>query len=253
MLLTAVVHDHQGVTLERRPRDALTVRLSLVGARWQNRFKLLALVLMLTDHIHYVFFSRQLGGVYWLSRLVFPIFALIVAQNLEYHHADPRRYMTRLLLYGMVAQPFYVVCFHAAQLNVMLTLASSIGVYTAMQTLKAREVFWAWRWGLALLVAASMAFLEFGWAGVLVVPVFAALMRRGAWWDWLAALVLAFGIVNLGAPWVMPLVALGLWGLASRFGRGDERRPATWLKHAFYGFYPVHLAIIAIVSTVIHH
>jgi TraX protein len=226
--------------------------ITSLSARTTGQLKTLALVLMLADHIHLVFFDRQLEWLYWLSRLVFPIFALIVAQNLELHRASPRRYISRLLVYGIVAQPFYWLCFHVQQLNVLFTLASSISAWWILETLKARGIHSALRLGLALLIAASLPFLEFGWAGVLAVPVFAALMRRGVWWDWLAALVLAFGIVNFGVPWVMPLVALTLWGLASRFGRGIERQPAAWLKHAFYGFYPAHLAAIAIASAVIN-
>ena len=207
--------------------------------------KILALVLMLSDHIHYVFFNRSLEWLYWLSRLVFPLFALIAAQNLELHRASPRRYISRLLMYGIVAQPFYWLCFHAPQLNVLFTLASSIGVWWLLRALKARGFHSVLRLGLALLIAASLPFLEFGWAGVLAVPIYAGLMRRGAWWDWLGALTLAFGIVGFTSPWIMPLVALGLWTLASKLPARSSRKPSGWIQHAAYAFYPLHLAVIA--------
>ena len=61
----------------------LTCRLPIVGPQAQHFLKLLALTLMISDHVHYVFFNRNLEWLYWLSRLVFLIFTLIVTQNLE--------------------------------------------------------------------------------------------------------------------------------------------------------------------------
>ena len=231
------------------PQTRLSYQLSPVNPRVQQFLKLLALVLMTVDHVHYVFFNRNLEWLYWLSRLVFPVFALIAAQNLEHHRANPQRYISSLLIWGVIAQPAYWVCFHAVQLNVLFTLASSVGLYWLLETLKARGIHSLLRYGIALLVAFGLPFLEFSWAGVLAVPVFVALMRHGAWWDWLSSFVLAFGIVGFGAPWVMPLMALGLWLLASRLPECSSHKPSRWSQHMAYGFYPFHLAVIAFVST----
>ena len=227
----------------------LTYRLPIVSPRAQQFLKLIALGLMIADHVHYVFFNRNLEWLYWLSRLVFPIFALIVAQNLEHHRTDPKRYILQLMVYGIIAQPFYFVCFHVAQLNVMFTLASSIAVWWLLEVCRIRKVHGFLRYSLAVMIAAYLPFLEFGWAGVLAVPVFAALMRCGAWWDWLSSSVLAFGMVGFGAPWVMPSMALGLWMLASRLPECSSRKPNRWSQHMAYGFYPLHLAMIAFIST----
>ena len=225
-------------------------RLLQVSARAQHALKLLALTLMVADHVHLVFFHRQLVWLYWLSRLVFPIFALIVAQNLEYHRANPKRYILRLIAYGIIAQPFYLACFHVAQLNVMFTLASSIAVCKALRALRTRGIHSLLRYGLALLTALSLPCLEFGLAGVLAVPVFAALIRRGASWDWLAAFILAFGIVGFTEPWLVPLAAIVLWVIASKLPDRARSRSALWTQHAAYVFYPLHLAIIVLVSRV---
>ena len=227
----------------------LTYRLPIVGPRAEQLLKLLALALMIADHVHLVFFNRNLEWLYWLSRLVFPLFALIAAQNLEHHRTDPRRYILRLMIYGIIAQPFYFVCFHVAQLNVMFTLASSIAVWWLLEVSKIRKVHRFLRYGFVLVIAACLPFLEFSWAGVLAVPVFAVLMRRGAWWDWLSSMVMAFGIVSFGALWMMPLVALGLWALSSRLPKRSSRKPGRWAQHLAYGFYPLHLAMIAFIST----
>ena len=228
----------------------LTCRLPIVGPRAQQFLKRLALGLMIADHVHLVFFNRNLEWLYWLSRLVFPLFTLIVAQNLEHHRTDPTRYILRLMVYGIIAQPFYFVCFHVAQLNVMFTLASSIAVWWLLEVSRVRKVHGFLRYGSVLVIAACLPFLEFGWTGVLSVSIFAALMRRGAWWDWLSSLVMAFGIVSFGAPWVMPMMALGLWALTSRLPEYSSRKPSRWSQHMAYGFYPLHLAVIAFVATI---
>lgn len=235
------------VALEAGRMVPLEYRLRPVGRGGTLALKSMALALMLADHVHLVFFGRQVGWLYWLSRLVFPLLALVVAQNLQHHGASPKRYVSRLLMYGAVAQPFYAACVQATQLNVMLTLASSIVVWASVEWLKARRVSPVWRWGFALL-AACAPFLEFGWAGVLTVPVFAALMRRGAWWHWLSGLALAFGIVGFTSPWPMPLAALAVWAIAARLPEQSQGRPGRWAQHAAYAFYPLHLAVITLIS-----
>jgi TraX protein len=213
--------------------------------------KILAVCVMLADHIHLVFFQRQLEWLYWLSRIVFPLFALITAHHLEHHRADPKRYISRLVVYGGIAQPFYLMAFAVPQPNVLFTLASSIGVWWLLAFLKARGVHLLLRYGLVLSIASSLPFLEFGWAGVLAVPVYAALLRRGAWWDWLAVFALAFGIVGFTSPWVMPMVAVGLWMFASRLSSHESKKPSRFLQHAAYVFFPFHLAVIVFFSRVL--
>jgi hypothetical protein len=216
-----------------------------------DTLKLAALGLMLADHVHLVFFSRSMDWLYWLTRIVFPLFALIVAHNLEHHRANPRRYLSRLLLYGVVAQPVHWLCFGLPLLNVMFTLASGIGLWWLLQTLESRGVHVALRYGLITLVALNLTFLEFGWSGALAVPVYAALLRRSTWWGWLGCVVLSFDIVRWGEPWIMPLIAVGLWMLTAKRSPGPSVKKSRLMRHAAYAFYPLHLALIAVISMMV--
>ncbi|NJK43085.1 MAG: hypothetical protein HC933_01410 [Pleurocapsa sp. SU_196_0] len=227
-------------------------RLPSVSGRSASLLKWVALGLMVMDHVHFVFFARAVEPLYWLSRLVFPIYTLLVAQHLEVHGANPKRYILRLLAYGVVAQPVYMLCFQTAQLNVLFTLASSIAAWWVLNSLKARGWEPAWRYAPIAFVAVCLINLEFWFAGVLAVPIFAALMRRGAWWDWLLVPFLAWGIVGFGAPWVVPLVAIAVWIVMARgSSRGASRgKPRWWVQHFFYAVYPLHLAVIALLSLV---
>jgi TraX protein len=227
-------------------------RLPSVSGRSASFLKWLALSLMVMDHVHFVFFARGVEPLYWLSRLVFPIYALLVAQHLEVHGANPKRYILRLLAYGVVAQPVYFLCFGVPQLNVLFTLASSIAAWWVLQVLKARGWDRMWRYALVAFVAVCLINLEFWFAGVLAVPVFAALLRRGAWWAWLLVPGLAWSIVGFGAPWMMPILAIALWVFAARAsGNGGSRgKPGWWVQHFFYAVYPLHLAVIALLALV---
>jgi TraX protein len=226
--------------------------LPSVSERSALFLKVLALALMVMDHVHFVFFERSVEPLYWLPRLVFPLYALLIAQHLERHQADPRRYILRLCLYGAIAQPAYMLCFGQPQLNVLFTLALSVGVWWVLKNLKARGWESAWRYALVGFVAVCFVNLEFWFAGVLAVPVFAALMRRGSWSDWLLVPPLAWGIVGFGAPWIMPILAITVWVVLARESpvSSNRSKPNGWMKHLFYMAYPLHLTIIALIALV---
>lgn len=229
----------------------VSIRLPFIETRVQNTLKVAALTLMLVDHVHLVFFHRSLVWLYWLTRLVLPMFMLIAAQNLERYHARPLKYLAQLVGFGVLAQPFYFMVFGFAQLNIMFTIAAGVAVYALLAWSKTRL-----HWSLRLLAMAGLIFIPFpleaGWAGVIAVPVFAALMRRGAWWDWLLALVISLTIVAGTAPWFVTVAALPIWLLAAqipaKFTQAKSQKPARWTQWASYGFYPLHLTVIALIS-----
>ena len=75
------------------------------------------------------------------------------------------------MLYGVIAQPFYYWSFGFAQLNVLFTLAVSVSAWWWLETARARASDVVVRYAPVLLVAVSVIFLEFNWAGVLTVPI----------------------------------------------------------------------------------
>ena len=65
---------------------------------------------MLIDHIGGAFFP-EVGVFRWIGRLAFPIFCYCLTVGLLYTH-DVRKYLTRLGIFALVSQPFYILAFH---------------------------------------------------------------------------------------------------------------------------------------------
>ncbi len=75
-----------------------------------NLLKLIAICSMLLDHVGSVFFP-QIPLFRWIGRLAFPIFCYCLTVGLLYTH-DVRKYLTRLGIFALVSQPFYILAFH---------------------------------------------------------------------------------------------------------------------------------------------
>ena len=108
---------------------------------------------MLVDHIGATLFP----GVLWLrcvGRLAFPIFCYCLTVGLLYTH-DVRKYLTRLGIFALVSQPFYILAFHPVgefwanltNWNIFFTLFLSL---LGMYGLKERK--W-WLFALALFLS----------------------------------------------------------------------------------------------------
>lgn len=202
--------------------------------------KWLALVAMTVDHVDAFVFQRTLGTD--VGRLVFPVFAFVLAYNLARPSVDAearRRILQRLVLFGLAALPFHALL--AAQLggwwplNIMLTFAAVVAVVDAIERgaqLQAAGVFLVagavveyWWPGLAF--ALAVWWLYKAPAGAQDLP-----LRLAGVLGWCGAL----GLAN-GSHWA--LVALPLLVLASRVPVELPR-----LRWAFYAYYPVHLAAL---------
>ena len=110
--------------------------------------KLIAIAAMLIDHIGGAFFP-EVGVFRWIGRLAFPIFCYCLTVGLLYTH-DVRKYLTRLGIFALVSQPFYILAFHPVgefwanltNWNIFFTLFLSL---LGMYGLKERK-WWLFAW-----------------------------------------------------------------------------------------------------------
>lgn len=215
--------------------------------------KLIAIAAMLIDHIGGAFFP-EVGVFRWIGRLAFPIFCYCLTVGLLYTH-DVRKYLTRLGIFALVSQPFYILAFHPVgefwanltNWNIFFTLFLSL---LAMAGLKERK--W-WLFALAFFTVSWWNF-DYSGSGILLMLIFylcrnhpkagAALYCLNylpALWTGWAEDPLCLTMGDLSVDWsffailAAPLIFLPL---------GSRLKIDKWF---FYIFYPAHLALIALV------
>ena len=215
--------------------------------------KLIAIVSMLIDHIGGAFFP-EVGVFRWAGRLAFPIFCYCLTVGLLYTRSV-KKYLLRLGIFALVSQPFYILAFHPASQfrenltswNIFFTLFLSL---LAMAGLKERK--W-WLFALAFFAVSWWNF-DYSGAGIQLMLIFylcrnhpkvgAALYclnyLPSLWTGWPEdPLCLTVGSVTVDWP-IFAILAAPLIFLPLR----SQLKINKWF---FYGFYPVHLAAIALV------
>lgn len=225
--------------------------------------KIIAIVCMIIDHVG----ARLLPNVQELrivGRIAFPLYLWCMTVGACYTR-DPLRYGLRLLVAGIVAQPFYMLGLNHQwhQLNVMFTLL--LGYLAIVGIRENRFGSCIWAPALALL-ATDFITVDYGINGVLLaVLLYLAREKRGG----IAAVMIAFCMywgtsssairevvgVNLqrggelGAVTgltifsrFLRLQALALLALPLMLWRKKERTPLP--KWVAYAAYPGHLFVL---------
>lgn len=192
--------------------------------------KWIALLLMTGDHVNKVLLA---GSHPWLTdaaRVVFPVFAFVLAWNLERGRPDARgRALRRLVVAGVLVQPLHALAFgYWLPGNVLLTLAA--GLFVAGPAPAALRL---------LVLLAGAALVDYQWAGVVFVAACVFVIRHvDGWRAWaaLAAALLPLCWFN-GNAWALLSLPL-LW----RFGTLREDVPRG--RWTFLGYYAGHLALL---------
>lgn len=205
-----------------------------------DRYELLkwaALVAMIADHAGKTIAPELLHATHAVGRLALPWFAGIVASRLATEPELAQRYLPRLALAGLVAQPAFAGLSVPVTLDVMFTIAAGVmlseGIFVRTEQGVAQRA--ATVLGGALLGALS----EFGPLGASIVPAMLWLLRRGhASGAWLAGGALAFSAnvsLDLVALQLPALLAGPLALVWLRFGRALPRLAPGWFFYAVYG------------------
>lgn len=214
--------------------------------------KLIAIIAMLLDHVGNVFFP-QYPIFRWIGRIAFPIFCYCMTVGLLYTH-DIKKYLTRLGIFAIISQPFWILAFNPDDVwgnltnwNIFFTLFLSLLSLWAFQEKK----WWLFALGV---VALALGGFDYNYNGLVMMLIFLLCRNKpglGAllyFLTWIPALwggdiadprcpVIAGHAINwtifgLGA---MPFIFLNTH---------TNLRVPKWF---FYGFYPAHLAAIALV------
>ena len=206
---------------------------------------------MVTDHIGKAFFPSV---AVWqiIGRIAFPIFAYCLVVGCLHTH-NIKKYLLRLLIFAVIAQPVYVLNFYGSielfyNLNILFTLFfGAFAVYGLMDIRR--------RWWMLLPCIAACLFLhiEYGTYGIILIVAF-YVFRESRWFTAIVCtLLLAQPFFQ--APFIMVRgVALGVQGFAV-FAmpficlRTDVKLKMN--KYFFYAFYPAHILVIYIIARIL--
>ena len=243
--------------------------------------KWIAVIAMIMNHIaiawHPVLPFWALFILYAVGGLTYTIMAFFVVEGYRYT-SNLRKYMTRLLIFGLIAQAFHPMVLGITAMvpgwplfNIMFTITLSLIVLLMYDKIKIRILFW-----LLFIVACVVAlFMDLFFIGVLVPVLYYAIKKEGrrrtlpgiiagiifiviGLFGTLSILALEntpgmeqeaqYLIENMSMTrelmFLTPTFAIGcfLGAILIRNYNGERGKPAKWL---FYVAYPLHLAIIA--------
>lgn len=229
---------------------------------------ILAMALMLCDHL----WATVIPGNDWLTalgRLAFPIFAFMTVEG-YFHTKSLKKYLLRLLIGAILSEiPFNLVTgsslLYPLHQNVLWTFLIALVLVHCNEQARATGKLW-----LRLLTAAAtvilgavlglVTFVDYHHAGVLTVLVF-YFCRGRKWWHFVAQLLclwhinaqilggFGYEVVLFGHTFFLARQALALLALVPIWlYRGAQGHHSRTFRYACYGFYPLHLLILALIK-----
>jgi len=235
--------------------------LRAISDKGMQNAKWLAIVLMVLDHINAYICYQRYPWMHQVSRLVMPIFALIIAANLCRDNdvsltGRAGRVLKRLLVFGCLAAiPAYFLFRQnhwTIQANVLLGYAVGIllvyGVQRASQLWPSHSVLVSLMVGITTCAFFFLGlYLEFLWFAPLLVLLGWGWYGRGKWSEFcgiqiffvlgVSGYMLAQNVITLLAPCII-------------IGAGLLPFTLPRISKFFYWFYPVHLAVIELITLV---
>jgi len=224
-----------------------------------DSLKLLAMVLMVVDHINLVCFEDAVSWMFYLGRGSFPLFAFVMACHL-YRDTPLVKYVPRLVVFALVSQPVFVVAFQENTLNILFTLA--LGAVVASWVVGQPP----WRLHVLCWLALSSIFFEdaidFDLVGIMLPALLVSAMkgeRFAQLWSAIMLLLLNLDVgdvIRLGDERIAlqelsldPVLTVASTALVPwvsytlcRHAPGGRFVP----RYALYWFYPGHLLLLVI-------
>jgi TraX protein len=232
-------------------------RYILTGASLDT-IKVIAMVLMVFDHVNEVCFEGAYAWMYYLGRGAFPLFAFAMACHLL-EHVPLSKYVERLTIFALISQPVFALAFYEDAGNILFTLAlgSIVGVWTVNRPAWRRHMLGA----LALLSLSLYNFVDFALVGIMLPALLACAMGGDRIsWFWTAVLLVLLNVnisdvavfdegfvfsapdlaiyLTIASTMLLPVLSY----VAVKSIHGARFLP----RHALYIFYPAHLFLLAV-------
>lgn len=211
--------------------------------------KLIAVLSMLLDHTGHILFPGQI----WLryaGRLAFPIYSFLLAEGFL-HTKDLRKYMFRLLGFGIVSEipfdlAFYDTVFTIEHQNVFWTLLLGLIAISVMSMIRFENIYLTYLFRILSVIpfalAAQFMHTDYRWVGVSVIACMYLfhdneILRVASG----TAFMLPFFTNEIEYVGALAFVPLHFYN-----GRRGIKGGITGriFQIGFYLFYPVHLLVL---------
>ena len=182
----------------------------------------------------------------YIGRLAFPIFCFLLVEGFVHTH-DVKRYVQRLLLFGCISEvpfdlAFFRTPFTLQYQNVYWTLALGVLVMVGLKHFETPDGTASWKGLLCACIcalAAQLANTDYGAIGVLLVMALYLTRRNRRQQCIIGAAMMLFELTA-------PLAFVFIW-----FYNGQRGACGKVQQQVFYWFYPVHIALLALVTNLV--
>jgi hypothetical protein len=204
--------------------------------------KMIAIASMLIDHMGAILFPQYIILRY-IGRIAFPIYTYTLVEGFM-HTRDIKKYMVRLGIFALLSEIPFDLAFRGSVIyiqkqNVFFTLF--LGVLMLYLLLKSRNRIQSAALVLAILLLSEFLRTDYSSMGLLMILCF-YVFRDNKVMKLLG--VAAINVFLMGRVQVFAIPALIFIAL-----HGGEQGPKC--KKFFYGFYPVHLLALYLISVII--
>ncbi len=236
------------------------------GGLSANMLRLIAVLLMLSDHVWATYMSFG-DWMTYIGRMAFPIFAFQIAEGFV-HTKNVKKYILRLLGFAVVTEiPFNLFyssrTFNPYHQNVLFTLLLGLLAIALIDAVKkertAKNIAKTVALLLLIAIASVIGFVDYGFNGVLMVVMF--YLFRDFPFAWLAQLV-AMILINIvffegqvipfeafGHNFEIPTQGFAVFSLIPIWLYGGKKGISNKvLQYGFYAFYPVHMLILYLIK-----
>ena len=252
--------------IKRLPKNSPLGNKIPFGGITSNILKLIAVILMLSDHIWATAMSFG-DWMTYIGRMAFPIFAFLIAEGFV-HTSNFKKYAIRLLGFAVVTEiPFNLFYssrfFNPYHQNVLFTLLLGLLAIYVIDNLKknhtAKNIGLSVLWLALISIGATIGFVDYGFLGMITVVMFYLL--RDFPFAWLCQLI-AMVLINIvffeglvvpveifGHSFEIPTQGFAVFSLIPIWLYGGRKgRSHKALQYGFYAFYPVHMLILYLIK-----
>ncbi len=212
-----------------------------------THIKLIAITLMLLNHIGRVFFPNELIFIK-IGEIAFPLFAFCIAEGF-YHTSNRKKYLRNLFIFALISEPFFDYALYGRiyflHQNVLFTLFLSVlflMIYEYLINSKKNDIVKTLLICLSFIITlliSTVLFTDHSTYGIILIFILYVFREKP-----IIKYIISAILLYLSFPYKYALLSIPIMMLYNG-------KKGFNLKYFFYAFYPVHLLIISIIRLLI--